>query len=662
MNQTNTKTKTVSIQKKLVFRNTMYMCNLSIVMLFLILSTASVLTQDTLRLTMQKVASTGANNLSSQVYLYTLCMNGISDSPYFENPEENREKIVERLEGKSEIYWAYTSFIDLNGNDYRTGDNHMGKDFFSRPLTEEATYISAPQITSDGIFFTFSVAALYQGEQVGVFYMISDFDYIQGLVNQTSVGENGKTYIISTNDQVIVDDNIETAIKTGASSSLDKNDSHLNIETRAKNLAEGETGFGNYWGEEGNRVAGFTRIAGTDGWVLITTADSMEFMENFNVVIAFAICISLLLVASCIYRNIRSTRKFIVPITQCVDRISNLAQGDIFSPVPTIKSNDEAGLLAESTQAIVTSLSKVLKDEENMLGAMAEGDFTVESQFPEAYVGDYMPLLVSLGKIKNRLNNTLSEITQSSQEVNGAANVVAMSASTLAEGTEKQEASTRDLATAFSSISQEVVNSTLRASEICAGAYHTEETVRSSSERMLKLVSSMEHIAECAQKIEEIIKGIEEIAFQTNILALNAAVEAARAGTAGKGFAVVADEVRNLSIRSTTHVEATAGLVDVTIEAVHDGRKLVNETANDMKVVVKEVEAAIQGMHEITHAMERQSLAVESINHSMEDITNVINHNSAASAASASTSEELSAFANSLRDMIGEFKLNHPDK
>jgi hypothetical protein len=48
-------------------------------------------------------------------------------------------------------------------------------------------------------------------------------------------------------------------------------------------------------------------------------------------------------------------------------------------------------------------------------------------------------------------------------------------------------------------------------------------------------------------KIAEIIRVIDEIAFQVNILTLNAAVEVPRAGEAGVSFAVAADEVRKLA-------------------------------------------------------------------------------------------------------------------
>jgi methyl-accepting chemotaxis protein len=59
---------------------------------------------------------------------------------------------------------------------------------------------------------------------------------------------------------------------------------------------------------------------------------------------------------------------------------------------------------------------------------------------------------------------------------------------------------------------------------------------------MADLKTAIEEIRTPSAEVEEIVKDIDEIAFQEKILALNAAVEVPRAGEAGVGFPVVADE------------------------------------------------------------------------------------------------------------------------
>lgn len=49
------------------------------------------------------------------------------------------------------------------------------------------------------------------------------------------------------------------------------------------------------------------------------------------------------------------------------------------------------------------------------------------------------------------------------------------------------------------------------------------------------------------EKVNNIAKMIDEIAFQTNILAVNASIEATHAGEHGKGFGVIASEVKLLA-------------------------------------------------------------------------------------------------------------------
>ena len=104
---------------------------------------------------------------------------------------------------------------------------------------------------------------------------------------------------------------------------------------------------------------------------------------------------------------------------------------------------------------------------------------------------------------------------------------------------------------------------------------------------MDELLSAINEINDTSIKISNIIKAIEDIAFQTNILALNASVEAARAGAAGKGFAVVAEEVKNLATRSAQEASNTTTLINDSLTSVNRGTRIAQETAERLSVVVQ---------------------------------------------------------------------------
>lgn len=66
---------------------------------------------------------------------------------------------------------------------------------------------------------------------------------------------------------------------------------------------------------------------------------------------------------------------------------------------------------------------------------------------------------------------------------------------------------------------------------------------------------TMGMLESAAQRIDEVVGFIRNIAGQTNLLALNATIEAARAGEAGRGFAVVASEVKALATQTAKATE-----------------------------------------------------------------------------------------------------------
>ena len=177
-------------------------------------------------------------------------------------------------------------------------------------------------------------------------------------------------------------------------------------------------------------------------------------------------------------------------------------------------------------------------------------------------------------------------------------------------------------------------------------------SVGKSNASMASLVTSMAEISRMGEETGKIIKTIDEIAFQTNLLALNAAVEAARAGEAGAGFAVVADEVRNLAQRAAGAAKNTSELIEGTIKKIKDGTALVEKTNVDFGEVASAVTKVTELVGEISAASSEQSRGIDEVSTAIGQMDKVTQGNAANAEEIASASEELSAQALSMEEIV----------
>lgn len=342
------------------------------------------------------------------------------------------------------------------------------------------------------------------------------------------------------------------------------------------------------------------------------------------------------------------------PVKEVEGAMKKLSDGK-FDVSVTYTSKDELGGLADSVRTMVGKLRGYIENIAYVMGEISNGNMAVSIDVD--YQNDFAPIKQSMETIIASLNDTLSQISASSQQVAAGSDQMSAGAQGLAQGATEQASSSEELASSITEISRRVQQNASDSQQARADMDETIQRIQQGKEQMKKLVSAMNQIANTSSEIEKIIKTIEDIAFQTNILSLNAAVEAARAGSAGKGFSVVADEVRNLANKSAAAAKDTAALIKSALTAIGTGEKMVEETGKALASVSAKAESAAKLVNEIAEDSNSQASSIEQINIGINQISTVIQTNTATAEESAASSEELSAQATMLQTMVSKFKL-----
>ncbi|WP_370677861.1 PAS domain S-box protein [Pleomorphomonas sp. PLEO] len=212
--------------------------------------------------------------------------------------------------------------------------------------------------------------------------------------------------------------------------------------------------------------------------------------------------------------------------------------------------------------------------------------------------------------IINDLNEVAGMVALSNQEAESANGI----AGTTASNVQAVAAGAEELAASVAEISRQV----------SVALTVSEEAVKQ-AETATKVVSGL---ATAAQKIDQVVELINNIAGQTNLLALNATIEAARAGEMGKGFAVVASEVKQLAAQTSKATEEIAaeiaGVQTITSEAVQTIAGIsatitrINGVSSSIASAVEEQAAVTQDM---SGNMQTAAHGVESIAVSLGEIS-----------------------------------------
>ena len=277
-----------------------------------------------------------------------------------------------------------------------------------------------------------------------------------------------------------------------------------------------------------------------------------------------------------------------IPTKELLDVFYELAHSNNFTATSIV--NDYKGIFSDIKYEVNSSVDIIRRCFEEIVNIFIEiSKQNLDVELTGNYKGDFEGMKNYIELTISNFNSTFIDIDKTAKKISSESINIADVSNKLSNKASMQAEAINRLNIGISKLSQQSVENEKRTLEANKIAITAKEKASVGNEQMNDMLSAMNTINDASNSISNIIKVIEDIAFQTNLLALNAAVEAARAGEHGKGFAVVADEVRTLASRSQQAAKETTELIETSIEKIADGSSIAHNTAESIADIIEKI-------------------------------------------------------------------------
>lgn len=412
--------------------------------------------------------------------------------------------------------------------------------------------------------------------------------------------------------------------------------------TATENLQKVLVNIGNESTEDAQQQYRAARVAGSISLIVMIILAAISFV--FAIRIRAAI-----------------TANMLKPIKEIQKASADLKAGNLDVQI-TYESPDELGQLARDFKEACATLNEMVKDTGELLGQMADGNFSISEENKSKYVGTFEDQFLSMHQLGCQMSDTLQQINTASEQVAYGSGQLSTGAQALAEGATDQAGAVEELTATVENISEEAQSNAKAAENSYKSVREAAEHAGQSRADLQQLTEAMHRIDTTSKEIQHILGSIEDIAEQTNLLSLNASIEAARAGEAGRGFAVVAEQIGKLAGDSAKAAVNTRDLLSKALQEVENGNAITEKTVEALNQILEMMNQFAEAAKGTSDTSRKQAEMLNQVELGIEQISTVVQNNSASAEETSATSEQLSAQSEELKRLVSRFQLMISEK
>lgn len=382
-------------------------------------------------------------------------------------------------------------------------------------------------------------------------------------------------------------------------------------------------------------------------YILVVTADesdafkSVTHTRNVLVVISLAVVILFVVVQSLL------VRRFLKPLqvlTGVVNKVADLDLTENEEEKVLAKRKDEIGMIAEAVANLHRELREIIGVIQNQGIKLSESN--------KLFAKGFADIVQTVDNVNVAVEEIATASTSQAQETSTASSHIV----DIGNAIDSNSTSVGALEESIEKMNTLATESVTELAELTRINEWTTETIRAVTEQTDRTNQS-------AEKINEAVVAIEDIASQTNMLSLNASIEAARAGESGRGFAVVAEQIRKLAEDSANSAEQIEAIVRELIANSADGVGKMHDLSDASKVQAERLENTTKAFDDLQREIKEVSVNSKqifeqtgSINQLKNGVSSVIEQLAAIAEENAASTQQTSASMFTLAENIDKCK------